>query len=229
MSTAELLAELDSFTACDVADALQKLSVLGFIPDISMYSPQWLDPTVKIIGPAFTVKMVKVDSENPPPTPKSSVHFVDQVPSGSVLFITAPSDCTNAVVGGLLATRAQVLGASGIVVNGRIRDLDELQEMGFPVFAKGQSCVGTGGRVVSAFNPAISSPRILVQGDMGIPMWVTNGDILVADLNGVVRIPQDQLEAVVDLCKRCQPIEAQCQRDIQNGHGFRETLAKYRP
>lgn len=58
---------------------------------------------------------------------------IDSVPSGSVLFISAPSDIVNAVYGGLMSTRAKYCRAAGTIVDGRIRDLQEHRDLGYAV------------------------------------------------------------------------------------------------
>lgn len=65
------------------------------------------------------------------PTPCS--HFVDGIPEGSVVFISQPRNFFTACWGGLMATRAQKLGATGIVIDGNFRDINEHRELGMPV------------------------------------------------------------------------------------------------
>jgi len=65
--------------------------------------------------------------------PKPDQHFVDAIPEGSVVCISQPANMVNAVWGGLMTARAQVKGALGVIVDGRIRDLNEQREAGFPV------------------------------------------------------------------------------------------------
>ena len=69
-------------------------------------------------------------------SPKPDQHFVDAIPEGSVVCISQPANTTNAVWGGLMTARAQVKGALGVIVDGRIRDLNEQREAGFPVRKK---------------------------------------------------------------------------------------------
>jgi len=105
------MATLDEFSTCDVADAMDKLGIKpGFI-DVVMRSDG------KVVGPAYTVKFVdKHDSTSPRP----QQHHVDAIPDGEgvVVVISAPKDARNAVWGGLMSTRAHVLGAKGVVVDG---------------------------------------------------------------------------------------------------------------
>lgn len=80
---------LSHFSSCDVSDALVKLGVPngGHIPDIEMLSPSRDDETVKVCGPAYTVKMVHASNKD---APSPASHFVDAAPSGHIMLISAP-------------------------------------------------------------------------------------------------------------------------------------------
>ena len=58
---------------------------------------------------------------------------IDSVPSGSVVFISAPARMVNACYGGLMSNRAKHLGAVGTVIDGRFRDLQEHRDLDYPV------------------------------------------------------------------------------------------------
>ena len=75
---------LAQFSTCEISDALIKLSIPhgGYIPDINAISP------ARICGPAYTVQMVLATS--PTSGSKLSSHFVDTVPSGSIIVIDVP-------------------------------------------------------------------------------------------------------------------------------------------
>lgn len=77
---------LDSFTSCELSDALIKLGIPtgGHIPDIVC---QLSGDDVAVRGPAYTVKMVKASDTS---SPKLESHFVDTVVEGSVVVIDAP-------------------------------------------------------------------------------------------------------------------------------------------
>ncbi|RYP45633.1 hypothetical protein DL768_008070 [Monosporascus sp. mg162] len=64
------------FTTCDVSDALCKLGQPhgGFLPGLTMWSPQRQDGPTKIVGPAYTVKYVPLDN----PAPKHPTHYVGE-------------------------------------------------------------------------------------------------------------------------------------------------------
>lgn len=61
---------------------------------------------------------------------------MDQVPKDAVVFLSQPKPHINAVFGGLMALRAQQIGAAGAVVDGRLRDLQEHRDLEFPVSIK---------------------------------------------------------------------------------------------
>lgn len=63
---------------------------------------------------------------------------IDSVPSGSIIFISAPSETVNAVYGGLMTTRAKALGVVGTIIDGRLRDLQEHRDLEYPVKASFQ-------------------------------------------------------------------------------------------
>jgi len=84
----------------------------------------------KIFGPAVTVEMVHA-SDAGAPTP--DVHFAGANAPGAVMYIRQPEGLVSACWGGLMSTRAKFLGAAGVVVDGRVRDVLEHHELEFPV------------------------------------------------------------------------------------------------
>jgi regulator of RNase E activity RraA len=115
-----------------------------------MWSPQRQEGNTRIVGPAYTVQYVLKGTQHP----TNQGHYVctsfsfafivmcqmstadfceiDSVPAGSVIFISSPKT-VNAVYGGLMSHRAQISGAVGTVVDGRVRDLQEHRGLGYPV------------------------------------------------------------------------------------------------
>ena len=76
----------------------------------------------------------------PPSLPKISAsniehgtHWVDHTVSGTIVVIQQPEGQKCAVVGGIIASRMSKLGAKGLVVSGRVRDVEELQSLDLPV------------------------------------------------------------------------------------------------
>ncbi|KAI8330048.1 RraA-like protein [Chlamydoabsidia padenii] len=212
---------LRRFSTCEIADALLKLGQRpwgGYIPDIDMWSPQRCSGDTRIIGPAFTVKMVEKENKT---APSLSQHFVDLATENSVIVVSSPPDVKNACWGGLMSAGAQSRNVQGVVIDGRVRDLAEHRNMGFPVFARSHSILPQ-----NAFVRA-SETQIPVTLS-GSPVTIHPGDIMVADLDGVVCIPVDLVDDVITNCEKYTTIDEQCMKDILLGHGVQETFKKYR-
>ncbi|CVK85398.1 hypothetical protein FPRO06_07485 [Fusarium proliferatum] len=196
---------LRKFTSCDIGDALVKLKYPrgGFLPGIKLQS---VDSKTRIFGPAVTVKMVLTQWED---KPKLDTHFVDHNVKGGVMYIHQPPSAVSACWGGLMSTRAKYLGAEGVVISGKMRDINEHKEIGFPVFSRGQSILGS--------NTSTRASEINVPIQVGRDMWVNPGDILVGDADGVVSVPPSLIEQVVALCQERAEIDEKMFAELRNG------------
>ncbi|WFC96987.1 hypothetical protein MBRA1_003653 [Malassezia brasiliensis] len=222
-----LIKQLAKFSTCEVADALIKLKLPhgGYLPGIEMYSPQHIAGEASVCGPAFTVQMVL---QSDTAAPKPDKHFVDAAEPGSVMLISTPSSTRSAVWGGLMTARAQHLGVQGVVLDGRCRDLQEHRASQFPVFARGHSVLGQ--------SPFTRPSRLQVPLEIADPtaggafpaVTVHPGDILVADVDGVVSVPRDLVEQVVALAQQGRDVDGRCMEDLRAGAGIRETFARHR-
>ncbi|KAI8993902.1 RraA-like protein [Trametes punicea] len=220
----EIQARLAEFSTCEVSDALINLGSPhgGHIPDIRILSPS--DRSTRICGPAYTVRMV-LGSDTTAPRP--SAHFVDTVPPGSVVVISAPHRVKNAVWGGLMTAGAQSRGARGVIISGRCRDLAEHRAASFPVFARAHSTLGQSPftRPSEVNVPLLIHPD--VEGDFPA-VRVSPGDWMVADEDGVVCVPADLAEEVIKMASRGREVDERCMQDIKAGKGVQETFRKYR-
>ncbi|KAF4548591.1 4-hydroxy-4-methyl-2-oxoglutarate aldolase-like protein [Elsinoe fawcettii] len=179
-----------------------------------MWSPERQSGPTKIIGPAYTVKYVRNESED---KSKPAGHYIDSIPSGSVVFISAPPRLVNAVYGGLMTTRAQYSGAVGTVVDGRIRDLQEHRDLNYPLFARE---VGTSAPAEVVRVCAINVPVQLQSEDQHAT--INPGDIIIADLNGVVCIPQALAGQLPELMESQAAADEKIAADIKAGKSFTE-------
>ncbi|KAK8075038.1 hypothetical protein PG997_009701 [Apiospora hydei] len=209
MSQQDIIKALQDYTSCDVSDALCKLKYRngGFLPGLTLWSPQRQDGPTKIVGPAYTVKYVPLDD----PAPKHPTHYhatqIDNVPAGAVVFVSAPAGTPNAVYGGLMSTQARALGAVGSVIDGRFRDVQEQRALGYPVFARD---VGTAPPAPLLKVAGVNVPVRLQQqqqqqqdeGDEGMLLTVRPGDYLIGDANGVVVLPAEVAEQALPLMKK---------------------------
>ncbi len=129
---------------------------------------------------------------------------------GSVLVIA--SGGTRAVLGGLFATEAARRGLAGIVVDGFVRDLRDLRDSGVPVWARGT--YPASGTAVTAPDP----PGAVVCGGVR----VADGDLVLADDDGLLAAPVPRLSAVVDTAEAIEAAEARMLAAMAEGHGLEE-------
>lgn len=96
--------------------------------------------------------------------------------------------------------------------------------MGLKVFAKGQSTMGAAPfcKVGSVGEP------IVLADSTPWPVIVKTGDIIVADRDGVVRVPIEHVDQIVEYCSKRVEVDAKCMQDIQDGASIVETFAKHR-
>ncbi|KAH8689577.1 ribonuclease E inhibitor RraA/Dimethylmenaquinone methyltransferase [Talaromyces proteolyticus] len=217
MATAsKALQGLRKFTTCDIGDALVKLKYPygGFLDGLQMFSPG--QTGTRIFGPAITVKMVETRSPGPnPPT-----HFADTNEEGHIMYIQQPKGLPSACWGGLMSTRAKKLGGLGVIVDGRIRDVQEHKDMQFPVFARGTSVLGS--------NTFTRASEINVPLQFKGDLWVYPKDILVGDENGVVVVPPSLIEQAVDLCQERWEIDEKTFAALYAGEPMGPTIKKLR-
>ena len=108
---------------------------------------------------------------------------------GDVLVLTSSDPAPVALLGELVATQAKAHGVAGILVDGAVRDLDELTAIGLPIwarFVRAQGATkGTAGK--------LDVPVVVGGADIG------PGDVVVMDCDGALALPSDQIDKVLPL------------------------------
>jgi 4-hydroxy-4-methyl-2-oxoglutarate aldolase len=138
-------------------------------------------PGSRAAGPARTVVCGQDDN--------LMVHAVmAEVQPGEVIVLTMPEPRPVALVGDLLATQAQAAGAAAILVDASIRDVEELAEMGLPIWARWVRVKGAMKETAGGINVPVT-----VGGAAINPR-----DVLVLDADGVAVVPQDRVMEVLD-------------------------------
>ncbi|PTB20424.1 methyltransferase [Trinickia symbiotica] len=130
---------------------------------------------------------------------------------GDVLVIDAGGDVNNAVVGGILTFYAARVGVAGLVVDGAIRDVAEIRDRDFPVYARGVTHRGPYKDGPGEINVAVS-----VGG-----MVVNPGDIVVGDQDGLLAIPQVDAGHVIEKALAVLEREAETMRAMKEGRWSR--------
>ena len=137
-------------------------------------------PGSRAAGPARTVRCGQDDN--------LMVHAaVAEAAPGEVLVLTMPEPKPVALVGELLATQAKVAGVAALLVDAAVRDLEELKEVGLPIWARYVRVRGAEKRVPGAIGKPVD-----VAG-----AHIRQGDVVVLDADGAVVVEQERIEDVV--------------------------------
>jgi RraA family protein len=145
----------------------------------------------RMAGPAFTVKTRPGDN--------LMVHnALDLAEPGDVIVVDAGGDLTNALIGEIMSTYANARGIAGFVIDGAIRDADEIRANAFPVYAAG----------VTHRGPYKDGP-----GEINVPvaidgMVIAPGDLVIGDGDGILCVPFDETAAVLAAASEKQKVEA---------------------
>ena len=171
----------------------------------------------RVVGPAATVLEAATDEFVPP---QHALDLIDEAPTGSVIVISIQGgEPEVAVWGGLMTAGAFANGHAGAILDGGVRDLAEIRrDYDFPVFARSVSPGTTLGR----HKTVASQVPVEVGG-----VIVRPGDIIVADIDGVVVVPRDKAPEVLAMSLEIDQRELEQAKLIVAEKSLRKGLAKY--
>lgn len=144
--------------------------------------------------------------------------IIDAAAPGDVIVVAA-GGARASTWGGMASLAAREKGIAGLVVDGSVRDQEEIEAFGFPVFAR--HLVPTTGRTrlkVEAVNVAVEIDGVRVE----------PGDVVVADATGVVCVPAARASEVVEIAEACARDDRQAGEEIRAGLSFSEAMKKFR-
>jgi regulator of RNase E activity RraA len=192
-----LVAALSKLPTASLADAIDQVAgKRGFMShDMRPQSPG------HFAGRAVTALLKPAPPEKATAklSARESITMIDEAKPGEVGVIVIEDGLDVAALGGLMGTDAKARGLAGMVLDAGVRDVGELRAMNLPVYARSVVPSSTVGRFASVAR--------------GLPVecagvTVKPGDIVVADDDGVVSVPQEQAEAVLKKAREIDEREA---------------------
>lgn len=189
----ELFAELAELGTATVHEAAGR-SPLVDVPLIQVV------PGSRAAGPARTVRCGQDDN--------LMVHAaVAEAAPGEVLVLTMPEPEPVALVGELLATQAKARGVAALLVDAAVRDVDELRELGLPVWARYVRVRGAEKSI-----PGVIGETVQVGG-----ATIRQGDAVVLDTDGAVVVPRERIDEVLVAARERADREQEKRAKLEGG------------
>ncbi len=172
---ADVIERAKNLGAALLADGMKTLDVVNDGAMDAGINP--VDISMKVVGTAFTL-----ETENGDNLP---IHLAMKLlQDGYVMVIDGKGYAGKAYFGDLIARQARSMGAVGMIIDGYMRDREEIVEMGYPVYSRGFMQRGPGKKNPGRVNCPIECGGVKVN----------PGDLVVADGDGVTVVPADKIE-----------------------------------
>jgi regulator of RNase E activity RraA len=207
----EISSKLFSAVLSDILDSV------GITGQVANQSLRPLHPDMRVVGYARTARGVTVNRVPAHPYVKL-LGSIDSLTNEQVLIIGLEPTSVSAMFGGLLATAVQVAGGRGVIVDGNIRDAKEIESLGMPTFMRGLLPLDSYGRdeIVEVDGPI----------DLG-GVLVYPGDLVLADFDGVVVVPQAVEDQVLTAAFRKVEGEGEVRLALRAGMSTADAFEKF--
>lgn len=197
-----------------LCDALDKL---GFRNQAMREHLRPIHGECRFAGWARTIACVDVYEISSDPY-ELEIEAIDSILPNEVVVVSTQRSTRNAPWGELLSTAAKARGARGAVIDGFVRDVSKIEELGFPVFAAGLKPVDSAGRgIVTAYNVPVDCGGIVVR----------PGDLIAGDRDGVVVVPKKAALETARIAAEKVTRENSTRKELAAGAYLRDVYKKY--
>ncbi len=208
----DLIAAFDGLATSTIGNVLDDLGLGGI-----MLNLRPLAPGMRFVGAALTVKEVTGVQHTYKPEEFGLGAVIDGATALDVVVIDNGGQQVS-TWGGVASVAAKQNGVSGLVVDGGIRDADEILDLGFPAFSRHVVPLSGKTRVkVIEINTTVKIDGVAVR----------PGDILIGDATGIVRVPLERAAEVAQAARRLEEQDRQASEEIRAGLSFTEALRKF--
>jgi 4-hydroxy-4-methyl-2-oxoglutarate aldolase len=202
-----ILDEYEKLYTCAVSDAIDELGLpAGFLDP--MIRPIW--PGARMVGFAATMKMIISQAPLDRDIVAKMAKFMTQAPKCPVVCVDMSGQMIAAGLGQSTSRMLQGFEFRGAIVDGPVRDIPQVIALKFPMFAKGIICSSIRGRMIVDLEH-VNQPM-----NCGGHL-ITPGDLVFADINGVVVVPQNSIEDVLKKAKEMISTDTWWFEQLQKG------------
>jgi regulator of RNase E activity RraA len=196
-----------------IANALDDVAFEGVLAGLSQ-----MVPGTRCVGRAVTVRQITGRRGDFTSEDFKVGQMIDAAQPGDVLVIDNSGHCVS-TFGGLATLAAKAKGVAGLVVDGGVRDREEMIEHKFPVFARHMTpLTGRSRLAITGINVPVSCGGVRVRA----------GDVIVADGSGVVCVPAEHAAEVAELSLRYASDDAEAAGELAKGLTFSAAMARFR-
>lgn len=184
--------QLESLTRWDtpaLSNALDALKLRPFNTGYTDGSITRIAGSAVMVGRAVTARMVARDPGDDA-VHVSRLHRAISETEGPIVVVLEDCDVpagSGAFLGEVNGALLRALGVRGVITNGRVRDVNELRQFGYPVYARGLCVARAHMRLIEV------GTRARVAG-----LAISAGDILHADEHGVLQLPDAAIPAIIE-------------------------------
>lgn len=190
----------EEISTCNISDAMDRKGSLG--------------PFLSINPPARTIYGKAVTCETNNGDWWAVVKAIDSANRGDIIVAASLNGKDKAIMGELLATSARDRGVLAMVLDGSVRDIPELHDLGLPVYAR-------------HFVPNASDPK--GEGKVGLGIEINGvtirpGDLIACDGSGVVAVPASRSDEIMERAKAVVNKEKKIRKQIGEGKTLSDIL-----
>ena len=210
----ELLDGFRIVEVASVADAMEQL----YGTKAYMYHDMRPLTAAKFVGPAVTVMLKKEEHHDGSKAVSGMLDAIDESPAGSVYVMVVEDGLDYAGIGGLMGTAMKARGFAGAVIDASVRDTPQLTKIQFPVFSRGVAPSTT----VNHYRFVGKNVSVKCAG-----VEVRAGDIISADMDGVVVVPLEKAAEVLKKAQQLDETEHSTLPMIEKYRSIREAVAHF--
>jgi regulator of RNase E activity RraA len=209
----EVLSGFSNLATPTIANALDDVPFDGVMQGLLQ-----VVPGARCVGRAVTVRQITGKRGDYTSNDFKVGQMIDATARGDILVIDNGGHAVS-TFGGLATLAAKVKGIGGLVVDGGVRDREEMVDHAFPVFARHVTPLSGRTRLaITGINEAIACGGVRVRA----------GDVIVADGSGVVCVPKEHAVRVLELATGYAVDDEQAAGELAKGLSFSEAMAKFR-